>query len=327
MAKFPLVAIAVITGGSNPSLKMTRERWIAEGFLPGISLFFCGPRLRLLEQGIEAMAVIEYTDPAYYRNNFHINDKKLAACNAIESTYIYLVHDRFQPKSGFLDVLSRALMDETIDFGAVDVDNPDGTPALRELRLKRSAVSTDVQSALEPVGRLVCSSTDPDASKHIAINGGQFFLRKAMTKYLERPMRWMEMEDDVLSHDLRLARGMWITESGLITVVPRRSPNAGHSSGSRFKSFFYILLCNALALITGTISVGSRIDCKKLEKYLNREFLLIDPLHKLSSSDVLPLSLEKLMTRMRVASSGLSCSNVEKSRLGWRINSPSKSLK
>jgi len=315
----PLIAVAVITSGDSSHFIRTSQQWIAEGFVPGVTLFFCGPRQRLLAQGIEVAGVIEYVDPPYYRNNFHINDKKLTACNAIDAKYIYLVHDRFLPKSGFLDALTQALADGSIDFGAVDVDNQDGTPALRELRVRRAAALTDIESALEPLGRLTCAATDPDASIHIAVNGGQFFLRKSIAKHLGRPMRWMEMEDDVLSHDLRSARGRWINECGLITLMPRLAPDFDYSDCNRLKYVANRAICNTLAAITGSISVGQRLGRSQLERYLSGECLLIDPLHKLSSSDVLPLSLEKLMTRARIASSGLSLTNVEKHRLGWKI--------
>lgn len=315
----PLIAVAVITNGDSSYFIETSQSWTVERLVPGVTLFFCGPRQRLLAQGINAVGIVDYADPPYYRNNFHINDKKLAACKAIDAEYIYLVHDRFIPKEGFLDALTRILADRSIDFGAVDVDNQDGTPALRELRVRRAAVSTDVEAALEPLGRLTCPATDPAASIHIAVNGGQFFLRKSMAKHLERPMRWMEMEDDVLSHDLCCARGRWIKECRLITFIPRLAPVLDESNGNRLKYVAYRSICNTLAAITGSISVGFRIGRVQLERLISDEFLLIDPLHKISSSDFLPLSLEKLMTRARIASEGKSLASVEKHRLGWKI--------
>lgn len=319
MAQNPLIAVAVITNGDKPHLKRTSLQWAKEGFIPGISLFFCGPQQSLLAQGLDIAGIVNYIDPPHYRNNFHINNKKFAACQAIDSKYVYFVHDRFMPKVGFLCELTRILSDESIDFGAMDVDNEDGTPALREIRLRRIAALTDIQSALEPLGRLTCPATDPAASIHIAVNGGQFFLRKSMVKYLERPMRWMEMEDDVLSHDLRSARGQWINTCALTTLTPRLAPNVDYLNDSLLKYVAYRVICNILAAITGSISVGQLIDSDKLKQYLCGEYLLIDPLHKISSSDVLPLSLEKLMTRARIASGGKALTRVEQHWLGWKV--------
>lgn len=315
----PLIAIAVITNGNSINLIRTSQQWISDGFIPGYTLFFCGPRQRLIEQGIDAASVVDYVDPPYYLNNFHINDKKRTACDAIDAKYIYLVHDRFLPKKGLFNSLTQALADEDIDFGAVDVDNEDGTPALRELRLRNAAALSELESALQPLGRLTCDATDSAANGCIAVNGGQFFLRKSMAIHLVRPMRWMEMEDDVLSHDLRTARGLWIKGCGLITLVPRLAPDFEHSQSSRLKYLIYRVICNILAAIAGSVSVGQRLNRQQLEGHLTGQVFLVDPLHKIASSDVLPLSLEKLMTRARILSNGKSWVSVEKHRLGWKL--------
>jgi hypothetical protein len=315
----PLIAIAVITNGDSAHFARTSRLWFAEGFVPGRTLFFCGPRSRLVAQGIDDVSIIDYLDPPYYRNNFHINHKKRFACQAIDAKYIYLVHDRFFPQKGLLSTLSLALAVEDIDFGAVDVDNPDGTPALRELRLKRAAVSVPLESALVPLGRLVCDSADPAASDNIAINGGQFFLRKTLAVHLNRAMRWVEMEDDVLSHDLRTANGRWITGCRLTTGVYRLESSYGYAWGTKLKYFLYRITCNALAALTNSISVGQRLDRQQLEGHLADQVLLVDPLHKTTSSDFLPSSLEKLMARARIASNGKCWTKVVKHRLGWKL--------
>jgi hypothetical protein len=314
-----LIAVAVITNGVNPHFAQTSQQWCAEGYIPGRTLFFCGPRSKLLEQGIDSTSIIDYVDPPYYLNNFHINDKKRRACEAINAKYIYLVHDRFFPQDGFRAALRRSLADEMVDFGAVDVDNPDGTPALRELRLKRAAVSTCLESALESLGRLTCDMADPKASNHIAVNGGQFFLRKTLVEHLKRPMRWVEMEDDVLSHDLRMTHGRWIEGCVLTTLAPRLAPDVDFGKGTQIKYMAYRKICNILAALTGAISVGHTLDRQKLVQLFCQQFLLIDPLHKFASSEFLPSSLEKLMTRARIASDGKCWVRVEKHRLGWKL--------
>lgn len=320
MNKNRLISVVVITNGNNHNLFRVFSGWISDGFVLGENLFFCGPKVNLLKNGISEVGIIDYLDPPYYLNNFHINHKKRKACEAIEAEYIYLVHDRFFPKIGLLNTLTQLLHEKKgIDFGAVDVDNEDGTPALRELRLRNSSVSQDLESALESIGRLTCTAKDLSASSQVAINGGQFFIRKAMTRYLDRPLRWVEMEDDVLSHDLRSARGLWISDSCLITVAPRCVPNFKYSQGTKFKYKIYQIFCNIIASITFSLSVGRKIENKKLKNMLSGKYLLIDPLHKIYASDFLPSSLEKIMTRARIASNGASWSEIKKHTLGWKL--------
>jgi hypothetical protein len=315
----PLIAVAIITNGNGSHLIYAYSQWVLEGFVPGITLYICGPEKSMLDKGIEKAAVIDYVSPSYYRNNFHINDKKRIACEAIDAEYIYLVHDRFLPKPGFKHALTDGLNRETMDFGAVDVDNEDGSPALREIRLSLSAASVDLESALELEGRLTCPANFIWSSEHVALNGGQFFLRKSLSFYLERPLRWMEMEDDVLSHDLRAAQGKWLKDCQLVTLAPRKAPNVNISLRVRLRYGVYRSVCNILAIITGGVSAGRYLDRHALFKTLNRGMVLIDPLHKSASSDFLPSSLEKIMTRARILSKGKSWQNVEKTLLGWKL--------
>lgn len=320
MGVSPIIAVVVITNGDSTHLIRTFHEWVAEGFVPGSTLFFCGPRLRLLEKRIVDESIVNYVDRPYYRNNFHINDKKRTACDAINAKYIYIVHDRFLPKAGLCDALNDALSRGDVDFGAVDVDNEDGTAALRELRLKRAAAVTDIESAMEPMGRLTCDATDQKASEHVAINGGQFFLRKSLSKYLERPLRWLEMEDDVLSHDLSAFRGLWLKNCGLTTLAYRRAPVPCYSRIIYFKYSLYRAICNILERFSRTaISVGKKIDKTEMKRLLDKQFVLIDPLHKLGSSEFLPSSLEKLMARARLASHGNAWESVQKCRVGWKL--------
>ena len=320
MVASPLIAVAIITNGQSSNLMNVMKRWTSEGFVPGITLFFCGPSRTLTKLAVSAEAIIHYVDPPYYPNNFHINHKKHAACNAIAAEYIYLVHDRFIPATGVFNALEKALESREFDFGALDVDNLDGTPALREIRLFQHAVSEKINVALEVPGRLVCSARHPDASDHVAINGGQFFLHKSLIGHLARPLRWVEMEDDVLSHDLSDTRGLWINEATLITLAQRNAPRSDPTYNDKTKYLLYRLICNFIAFLLGSISCGCRVDDKKLKHLLSRDFLLVDPLHKATSSQFLPSSLEKLSARARIASNGQAWTNVRKNRLGWKVS-------
>lgn len=319
MSSIPLIAVIVITNGNSNNYRLISNSWTTEGFIAGETFFYCGPRLRLLANGIAEKSIIEYEDLPYYGSYFHINHKKLGACEAVKATYIYLVHDRFIPKTGFLNTLSNVLSGERYDFGAVDVLNPDGTVALSELRLKESVLSLDLDKALELLGRLTCSKEDSRASKQVAVNGGQFFLRKTYSKYLKRPMRWIEMEDDILSHDLQFAKGVWVSRCKLITLAPRNAPIYQDSLSLKLKYYLYKCMCNLIARMTGSVSVGENIDQDKLIKLVTTGVLLIDPLHKVTSSDFLPSTLEKLMARARILCSGTHWSNIVKHPLGWKL--------
>lgn len=319
MVSHPLISVAVITNGESPLLQLTAAQWQAEGFIQGETIFFCGPSAKLAAKGIPCSAIIDYVDPPYYRHNFHINHKKKTACDAIDADYIFLVHDRFAPKPGLLRELKGALADRSLDFGAVNVDNEDGTAALRPLRLKLNAYNLPLLQALEPLGRLVCDEGDTSASTQAAINGGQFFLRKALSGHLERPMRWVEMEDDILSHDLRTARGQWIENARLVTLIPRRAPSSPVPGRGTIKNWAYRACCNSIAWVLKEVSAGRFVSEEKLHRLLSEEVLLIDPLHKMTASDVLPTSLEKIMTRARIASRGSAWSKVERHYLGWKL--------
>lgn len=315
----PLIAVAIVTAGQSSNLNEVVQSWISEGFVAGETLFYCGPKTLLIDLGLDAIGIIDYVDPHYYANNFHINHKKHIACNAIDAEYIYLVHDRFIPGAGVLATMMRALASRDVEFGALDVYNEDGTPALRELRLRKHAASKDIGVALQELGRLVCTAEDIQATDCVAINGGQFFLHKSKIKHLARPLRWVEMEDDVLSHDLRTARGRWICEANLVTLMPRNARAPHYLRKTKLKYALYRFACNMLALLTGAVSCGQVVNNKRLERLLSDQFLLIDPLHKFSSSDFLASSLEKLTVRARLASDGKAWTNVEKHGLGWIV--------
>ena len=315
----PLIAIAVITNGRGDHLAYVLNQWRLEGFIPGRTLYFCGPRERLLEQGVALNSIIDHEDPPYYQNNFHINDKKRIACEAIDADYIYIVHDRFTPGCGVLATLFEELSGSDVDFGALDVNNSDGTPSLRELRLHSEVISVDINLALESPGRLVCEASNQMASKHLALNGGQFFLRKSLIKYLNRPLRWMEMEDDILSHDLIPHKGVWIVESALTTLNYRSQPKFKKTKLLVFKYLLYKLICNLIAFAIGSISAGQKLSRNRLEDLLTKRVLLIDPFHKMASSDYLPSSLEKIMARARIVSGGRAWVQIDKRPLGWSL--------
>jgi hypothetical protein len=205
------------------------------------------------------------------------------------------------------------------DYGSVDVVNSDGTPALTELRLKKKSAATDVLSALEEKGRMSCSKNDDEASDYIVVNGGQYFIRKELHHFLNRPMRWFEMEDEILSHDMKSKRGTWISGTHLVSVSKRMAPYINYSKMTDISYFLYSVVCNIIGFVFNMLSVGKQINNKDIGSLIKHDIFLVDPLHKEYASDYLPTTLEKVMTRVRLITCGRSPENVFRTIYGWRI--------
>ena len=98
----PLIAVVIITNGESAHLAHTFLQWCAEGFVPGRTIFCCGPRGHLLTQGINATGIIDYVDPPFYRNNFLINDKKRS--KKVEKPH--LIREKKKQKARLLTIKS-----------------------------------------------------------------------------------------------------------------------------------------------------------------------------------------------------------------------------
>ncbi len=320
-----ILAIVVITNGLPVHFKRSAAAWMSECRI-GKDLFFCGPRAALLSGGIPAGGIIDYIEPPNSGRFFHINQKKHHAVKAMQTDYVYLVHDRFVPPNGFRAHVESAIQSTSPDFGYVPVLNSDGSPALNELRLRTSTLYSALDDALLHNGRLACDAKSSWASSQLAINGGQFFIRRALADMLARPLRWVEMEDDVLSHDLRHHFGKLVTEAHLISLVTRRPPVANISWSVQLRYYFYRILCNTLALLLQKvfpakqyISVGQSLSISELDKIITSGVCLVDPLHKSCSSEWLPSSLEKTMVRARIRSDGRKWQQVIETKFGWDL--------
>ena len=217
----PFIAVIIITNGKSPFLDEIASHW-SKQYQPGVSLFFCGPKDNLLERCIPAQAIIEYIDPPHNGKYFHINHKKHYAASQVEAEYVLLAHDRFFPADDFKNGLEFQLKEARYDFGGISVINTDGSSALNKLCLKNEAINQPLDEALAKQGRLTCAASSKCASESIAVNGGVFFLHKSLIHFLGRPLRWFEMEDDVLSYDLRDYHGVWISEPKFLNPCPPR---------------------------------------------------------------------------------------------------------
>lgn len=324
----PLLNVVIVTNGKSPHFQKCLAAWIETGqFTLGVDLYVCGPVETLLNLQLPQVAVIDFADEPHLGRNFRINAKKLAACNAVTAEYVYLVHDRFIPDPNFRDVVELALASREVDFGAVDVFNTDDSLALGKLCLSSHCLSGSVHDVLEPVGRLIVTDEAPEATGKVAVNGGQFFLRRSLMAFLEAPLRWGEMEDDVLSFDLRNNRGCWIKGTKLRTLVARIPPVKDRTFGTRAKYRTYSFACNAAAILYRILSwrhqvtsVGEKIRSAELDQLITTGLLLIDPLHKNFASDYLPSTLEKLTVRARLKSGGAAWHRIDRKWFGWQLN-------
>lgn len=319
MDSIPLICVIVITNGKSKHLDSVYQKWMNAGLMPGLDLYVCGPSANLLDAGVSTSCIIDYTDPPYYLQHFHINHKKLFAGKSVLAEYLFFVHDRFYPQIQFLNNLKNQIQCVCPHYGAVTVENFDGSPALHELRIKENILDKSLSLALSQTGRLTCHYNDAQASKQVAINGGEFFIKKSLLHKLARPMRWVEMEDDILSFDLKENIGLWIDSAKLITINKRQPPHLGHRRGYGFKVKIYGFICNLIAVVTKSYSVGKVLSLEDLEKIIDKNISLVDPLHKTTHTDFLPSSLEKIMARARIASNGKSWANISRSILGWKL--------
>lgn len=325
-----LISVVIVTNASSPHLITIIEKW-KEQFTLGTDLFLCGPLESLSRQKIDPSAIINYVDPEDQYPFFRINEKKYLAGLSRDSRYIYFVHDRFYPAPGFRDILVQQLDATGPDYGAADVFNADGTPSLTELRLKKTIISGKLVSSLLLPGRLVLKQNATDSSDRVAINGGQFFLRNDHLHVLNRPLRWSEMEDDVLSYDLKDFVGCWISGSNLISVIHKVSGDHGNSPAVLIRYFLYRQLCNILKALMYfylkisqhaefCLSVGGRLSLRTVEKLDSVHCIaLLDPCHKIYATQFLSLSLEKLLALCRLKSEGKFPRTLTKTFYGWLI--------
>lgn len=323
-AETPLISIVVVTNGRAAHLKACLQAWMQIASL-GRNLFVCGPREALTAFNLPPTAVIDHPVNEHDGMFFGINAKKQFAGENMPGQYLYFVHDRLFPSHDSLMVMEDVLRSGQYDFGAVDVNNEDGSPSLREMRLDSRAVAMPIDLALSRLSRLCVASEAPHASPHIAINGAQFFLKRDLLRHLGRPLRWFEMEDDVLSFDLKTAHGTWIDKTTLVSKIRKSFGQPQHQVQASLKHLLYSGLCWLSALRAfaaghrNLVLAVSRLSERQLQERLATEIYLIDPLHKMTASDVLPSSLEKMMVRSRLLSKGQKFESIIKSKHGWLL--------
>lgn len=324
-AEQPLITFLMVTNGRSPHLKDSLARW-ASVVTPGKDFFVCGPAAQLRTLALPEQAIVDHPDSPEEGQFFRINFKKCTGAQRVPGQYVYLLHDRLLPPTDIVDVLTRHVSTGHYQFGALDVNNPDGSPSLRDMRLDQRVLPLSLNEAMRRFVRLGVSAQDAHTSEHVALNGAQFFLRRDLIHHLERPLRWFEMEDDVLSFDLRNASGIWISETALTTCVVKRMGKAQPVYMRWIKRVAYTPMCLHAWMavqLNGHHNVALSVlplSERALQNRLTGELLLIDPLHKITATDVLPTSLEKLMARARLMSNGRLFGNVTKVKHGWRLH-------
>lgn len=323
-AEQPLITFLMVTNGRSPHLRESLNRWSSVA-TPGKDFFVCGPAEHLRAFGLIPPCVVDYPDIPGEGLFFGINRKKSAGASTVPGQYVYILHDRMLPPDDIIEVLHRHLSSGRYRFGAMNVDNTDGSASLRPLRVDRRITDASLDEALNRRVRFGVLACDAHASEHVALNGTQFFLHRDLLHHLERPLRWCEMEDDILSHDLIGAAGLWITDATLTSCVTKRLGQPQPHYRALYKRLAYTALClrSWLAIRRQghrNILMSVRYQSKaSLQQRLGHELFLIDPLHKFSASDVLPSSLERIMARARLLSEGHRFNNVSKVEHGWRL--------
>ena len=303
-------------------IQISFNKW-CEQLTPGHDLFVCMPAKNPVA-GIFDNAVIDFDDEVEFEF-FRINLKKKFAATHVDSEYVLLVHDRFIPGPNFFNAIVSGLASDRPDFFAFDVDNTDGTPSLRELRVKGDRLGLSAPDAFDLPGRCVCSHDEKDASSHVGLNGGQFGLHRSCIDVLERPMSWFEMEDDVMSMDLVGRKGVWYSVPSLITLAHKSRPQ--DKEKVFLKIWCYAYFCNFLRTLSKVFtkhelvySVGDATSCKEMREFYSSSVLLIDPLHKRALGGHLDNALEKFTAKLRLSEGRFSTFSVAKSRLGWVIS-------
>ncbi|MBP9742727.1 MAG: hypothetical protein KBD37_05135 [Burkholderiales bacterium] len=322
------VAVLIITNGRGDNIKRSLNYWSLQ-FELGVSLFVCGAKEILQNLTITDSAIIDFQDPSDTYPSFHINQKKYVAGLGIKARYLFFVHDRFYPNDDFKLRFEECLRVEQPDFGAVTVYNLDNSLALGELRVKQTVITIgSIEEALLISGRITVPATAAQKSEHIGLNGGQFFIKSELVELLNRPLRWVEMEDDILSFDLLPYKGIWINDTNLYTLSYRVAPgNSRPTIITKAKYKLYGYLCKCLALIFRVLynercvlSTMDKLSSEVIGKIINsNNFYLVDPMHKMTATEFLPATLEKITALCRLYSKGGYPKYLTKTYYGWCI--------
>lgn len=322
------VAVLIITNGRGDNIKRSLKHWGLQ-FELGVNLFVCGAKEILQTLTIADSAIIDFQDPSDTYPSFHINQKKYVAGLGVKARYLFFVHDRFYPHEDFKLVFEECLRLEQPDFGAVTVYNLDNSLALGELRVKQDVITMrSIEEALLIRGRITVSANSSNRSEHIGLNGGQFFIKSELVELLSRPMRWVEMEDDILSFDLLPYKGVWINDTNLYTISYRVAPsNSCDTIITKTKYKLYGYLCKCLALIVRllyndgcVLSTMDKLSSDVIAKVINsNNFHLVDPMHKMTATEFLPATLEKITALCRLYSKGVYPKHLTKTYYGWRM--------
>lgn len=320
-----IFSVVIITNGLGDNLEFVLPYWCKE-FTYGIDLFLCGPQKNLINL-VPQKAIIDYDEIINKEKNemkfFSINQKKFFATQNVNTEYIFLVHDRLFPSEDFKKTVEKRLTRSEPDFGSCDIVNISGEISVTELRLKKNILNLSLTDALFIESRLVCNKNNKLSSDKIAINGGAFFIKTTLSKLLTRPMKWSQMEDDILSFDLMNYNGIWIEDTNLITKDLKGNINKQYGFSLKVKYLIYYLVCLILKytvkLTRNKYKIYTISENISDFNLLNQNFILIDPLHRMYDTNLFKSTLEKVMTRMNVLSNGYLPIKILKTKLGWKF--------
>lgn len=322
MSNKSFLSVAIITNGKSPFFYTNFARWSSE-FQPGINLFACMPTKNTK---LAHSFIIDCDDEAK-DSSFNINRKKHLAGLQISSEYILFVHDRFYPSPNFCIELRKKLLRDRPGFCGLNVDNPDDSASLRELRVKKSRIGLSVRDCFDLPGRSVCLATSEEASDRVALNGGSFVLHQDLLKVLSRPIHWFEMEDDIMSLDLVEHEGAWYSDPHLLTSDFRL--NFVENTPIKFKSKLrlYSFLCVSIKLVLRVIcreknilSISDSTTSKAIDLISAKKIMLVDPLHRPELGGFFDNALEKFRAKLRLSGGEFNDFRVTRKLLGWEIS-------
>lgn len=318
-------AVVIITNGTSLHLDDVISCWL-KNFELGVDLFLCGPVVTLKNLYTED-SIIDYDEHVVSDSFFSINKKKQLPFERLKFDYLFILHDRFIPNYNFKKEFQNIIDLYNPDYGGVDVFNLDGTPSLKKLTLNDNFKNLSINDALSNKGRLVVNVNDSLSSNIIALNGGAFFLKTSLSYIFNRPLRWSEMEDDVMSFDLKEYNGIWVDTTFLKTVINKKISRISFLKKIYFdlKFFLYGAFCRILFSIIllfnkNRLSYYSITDSINLNNLSCMEnFYLVDPLHKFYSATYFHSAPEKLLCRLRVELGIERPIRVVKNTLGWEF--------
>jgi hypothetical protein len=324
------IAVLIITNGGNKKLLEDCYNSWSTYFQPGVELYVSGPNEILNKFGfIERTAVVDYsTDAHSHYGSYFINKKKYFSAKNISSKYLLFIHERIVIDYNIKLKLLEELKSGEFDFGCCQVLNTDGSLSVGPLYLDDQCMGLSLIDALILKKRLV--SKKKQRYNLIGLNGAQFFIKREYLHFLNSQFAWGEMEDDILSFELKDKKGVFLNDVSLRTVS-RKNWLTKSTLLFKINLSFYLLLCRLLSYVvsllvritskhTLVISAASKPSYKLIESLeAGKKIIFIDPMHKRFFTEEYGISFEKLSTILRASGKGRFIENSEELFYGWKL--------